>query len=294
MGSKVVYYFKQAFSSFWHNGMMTLASLITVTSCLFLFGAFLLFGFNAEYIGEQIESQCQIVAYIDIDATEADAMRAYNKIDALPEVAEARLETKEEALENYREFLGADAIALENIDNVGFLRYNVQISMKDLENTDQLVSEVEKIENVAEVRNQRSVIERVLKLTTFVNRASLAIMILLTFISIFIISNTIKLAVHARRKEIHIMKFVGATDRFIRWPFVLEGMLVGIIGSAVSLALCLWGYASLVKTVAYNFPIFALCPFYSVVWIVVGAVLIFGVLMGMIGSSISVRRHLKV
>ena len=274
--------------------MMTLASIITVTSCLFLFAAFLLFGFNAEYIGAQIESQCQIVAYIDINASEADAMRAYNQIASLPEVAEATLETKEEALQNYREFLGSDAIALENIDNVGFLRYNVQISMKNLEDTDKLVSAVEKIDNVAEVRNQRSVIEKVLKLTTFINRASLAVMILLTFISIFIISNTIKLAVHARRKEIHIMKFVGATDRFIRWPFVLEGMLVGIIGSAISLGLCLWGYHSLVKLVAYNFPIFALCPFYSVVWIVVGAVLIFGVLMGMIGSAISVRRHLKV
>ena len=300
MGSKIVYYFKQAFSSFFRNGFMTLASLVTVTSCLFLFSAFLLFGFNADYIGDQIQSQCQIVAYVDVSCTEAEAMRAYNQISVLPNVGEVTLETKDEALENFRQMLGTNAIAVENIDNTGFLRYSIYISMNDLAKTEELVAEVQKVEHIAEVKNRADVVTKVLRFTTFVNRASLAVMLLLTFISIFIISNTIKLAVHSHRKEIHIMKFVGATDRFIRWPFVLEGMLVGIISSAISLGLSLWGYHSLIKLVDNNFPIVKLYYLAStvwimpLVWIVVGSVLLFGILMGMIGSAIAVRRHLKV
>ena len=294
LGSKIVYYFKQAFSSFWHNGFMTLASLITVTSCLFLFAAFLLFGFNGEFIGRQIQAQCEVVAYVDIDCSEAEANRAFNEIKSLPNVKKAELETKEEALENFREMLGKDAITLDNITEDGFLRYAVYISMDDLSETNSLVDELNKVENIAEVRNQSDIVNKILKVTSFINKASLAVMVLLTFISIFIISNTIKLAVHARRKEIHIMKFVGATDRFIRWPFMIEGMLVGILGSAIALAVCLWGYRSLVIMVASNFPIFVLCSFESMAPIIITAVLLFGILMGMIGSAISVRRHLKV
>ncbi len=294
MGSKAVYYLKQAFSSFFHNGAMTIASIITVTSCLFLFAAFLLFGFNAEFVGSQIQSQCQIIAYVDIDASDAEARRVFNEISELSNVKEATLETKEEALKNYREFLGKDAIALENLDNNGFLRYSVQISMQDLAKTDDLVKEVQNISGVAEVKNQGDVISKVLRFTTFVNHASIAVMILLACISVFIISNTIKLAVYARRREIHIMKFVGASDRFIRWPFMIEGMLVGIIGSIISLGLCLWGYYKLVLAVYANFPIVSLCSFISVAPVVIGAVVIFGLLIGMIGSSIAVRRHLKV
>ncbi len=294
LGSKVVYYFKQALSSFWHNGMMTIASLITVTSCLFLFAAFLLFGFNGEYIGRQIQSQCEIIAYVDIACSEAEANRAFNEIKNLPNVESATLETKDQALENYREFLGEDAIALDNITEDDFLRHSVQISMSDLSQTDALADQVREVENIAEVQNQSEIVNKVLKVTNFINRASILVMILLTFISIFIISNTIKLAVHARRREIHIMKFVGATDRFIRWPFMIEGMLVGFLGSLVALGVCLFGYNSLVIMVASNFPVVDLCSFQSVAPIVVGAVLIFGILMGMIGSAISVRRHLKV
>ena len=277
------YFLKNALIGMKRNGEMTVTAIVTVTSCLLLFGVFMLLSANINFIGEQIRNQCQIQAYIDFDATADDEMLVYSQIRNLPNVAE-----------EYREYLGADASAFDGLEGEEFLRSSVKINMTDIEYAKELVEEINKIPNVKKVSNRQDVVQRVIDVTDVIRNGSLGAMIILLLVAIFIISNTIKLSVFARKDEIHIMKYVGATAAFVRQPFVLEGILTGIIGGAISLVLIGFGYNYVIKFMKDFLDIFDLIPFAEILPFMVSTTLIFGVLMGAVGSAIALAKHLKV
>lgn len=288
------YFLKNALKGMRRNGEMTVTAIVTVTSCLLLFGVFMLLSANINYIGEQIRNQCQIQAYIDFDATYDEEMLVYSQIRNLPNVADCEFVSKADAMEEYRDYLGADASAFDGLEGEEFLRSSVKINMTDIEKAKELVKAIEVIPQVKKVSNRQDVVQRVVDVTDVIRNGSLGAMLILLLVAIFIISNTIKLSVFARKDEIHIMKYVGATASFVRQPFVLEGILTGIIGGAISLVLIGFGYNYVIAFMKDFLDIFDLIPFMEILPFMVSTTLIFGVLMGAVGSAIALVKHLKV
>ena len=288
------YYLKSAASSFVRNGIMTVASFITVTCCLFLFGVFMLFTINMNSITTQIEEQCELIARIDIEADEQTQQSIYNTILTLDNVTDAHFETKEQAFENFKNELGDDAGALEGLEAENFLRSSVKITLTDIRKTDETIKELEKITGIAEVENHRDIVNKVIGFTSAVKKGSIAAMIVLLMIAVFIIQNTIKLSVFAREKEIHIMKFVGATDHFIRTPFVIEGIMIGLLGFIASFLVIVFGYNSAIGAIADLINLFDFVPLEQCILPLGISMLAFGVLMGALGSGWSIKKHLKV
>ncbi len=276
------------------NGEMTVTAIITVTSCLLLFGIFMLFSINMNYIGEQIQNQCQIEAYINFEATPEEEQAVVNTVKSMENVSECTFVSKADAMKIYREYLGEDAVALDGLDGEEILRSSVKINMTNLEDSQALAAALATVPNIAKVSNRQDIYQRVLDVTTVIRNGSLIAMLILLIVAIFIISNTIKLSVAARRDEVHIMKYVGATAGFIRRPFVLEGILTGIVGGIISLGLVGAGYDAAIKFMGDFLDIFKLIPLMDMIPFIAGTTIIFGVVMGAVGSSLALIKHLKV
>lgn len=291
---EVKYYFSEAFKSIWFNFLMTLSSVITVTGCLILFGVFLLFSVNINYISEQIKDQCELQAFVDITYSESEAKALKAEIEKIPNVKSVEIETKDQAFKNYKKMLGDDAVALEGLETEDFLRHSYKITLKDISQSQSIADKVSKIKGIDDVRNRKDLMDKIFSFTNVVKSLSLYSMMLLSVISVLIISNTIKLAVHAREREIHIMKYVGATDWFIRWPFIIEGIIVGIIGALITLFVLSVCYGYVGSALVGFLDIFKLVPFNNVMSMLSLTLSLFGALMGAAGSLLAVRKHLKV
>ncbi|MBQ8391037.1 MAG: permease-like cell division protein FtsX [Clostridia bacterium] len=288
------YYIKSAASSFKRNGIMTIASFITVTCCLFLFGVFVIFSMNMNYIGKQLEQQCELQAYMYLETDEPQQRAVYEKVLQLDNVYDATLETERQAFENFKKQLGEDGDLLDGLEDKDFLRSSIKITLHDIRKSNDTKKAVEKISGIEKVENYQDTVGKVLSLTGAVNKGSTVGMIVLMIIAVFIIQNTIKLSVFAREKEIHIMKFVGATDRFIRTPFVIEGIMIGALGFIVSYAVILFSYTPAISTVKDLIKMFDFLPLQSCALQLGVMMALFGTMMGAIGSAVSIKRHLKV
>lgn len=275
------------------NGEMTVTAIITVTSCLLLFGVFMIFSVNMNYVGDQIRRQCQVEAYINFEATVEQEKAVVEAVKKLDNVQKCTFISKAEAMKIYRESLGEDAVALDGLNGEQILRSSVRIDMTDLEGAASLCTKLASIPNIAKVSNRQDIYQRVIDVTNVIRNGSLIAMLILLVVAVFIISNTIKLSVVARRDEVHIMKYVGATAGFIRRPFVLEGVLTGVIGGIVSLVIVGAGYNALIKLLK-DFNIFDLIPLMDMIPFMAAITIIFGVIMGAVGSSMALIKHLKV
>lgn len=219
------YFISQALRSFVRNGLMSITSIFTVLCCMLILGLFLVISINVNYIAEQIQQQCEVQAFIDEDASESEVKALKAKIEAVDNVEKAELFSRKDSLDYMRDMFGDEADALDGIEPETF-RDSYKITLKDLSKSKETVENIEKIKLVAEVSNKQAMMDTVLRVTNAIRRISFWIMIILAFVSVFIIANTIKLAVYSRRKEINVMKFVGATNWFIRWPFIVEGIII--------------------------------------------------------------------
>ena len=206
-------------------------------------------------------------------------------------------EDRDVALEKYREELGEDASILEDYNSSNNpLRNSYILTLKDSTQAEETISDIEMIEGVANVRADEAVISKLIQIQHVFNIVALAMVVGLAVISIFIISNTVKLAMFARREEISIQKMVGATNAFIRLPFIVEGFIIGIIAAAVGFFLE-WGlYDFVLSKIAQldTLKLFVLTPFTDVIEIVAAAYAITGFLVGVFGSLLSIRKFLKV
>lgn len=289
------YFCGEAFKSIFHNFLMTLASVVTVTGCLLFLGTFTLFSMNLSYIADQVQAECRIVAYVDPALSEAETEGLEAALLRVDNVSEAVLETKAEAYEGARAMLAEGGISIDNWEDDDFLRASYTVSVSDLSASAATAEALRQVSGIAEVSHQQDITDNVLRTTNVIKIVLMVAMAVLALIAVFIISNTIKLAVFAREREIHIMKYVGATDWFIRWPFIIEGIVVGLVGGLISQLVCMSLYGACTGAVANSvwFP-FELHPFSTVSGTLVLILLLFGALMGALGSVIAVRRHLKV
>ena len=262
---------------------------------MLILGLFMVISINVDYIAAQIQDQCQIQAFIDDTTPSSKLTQIEIQIKSVPNVASAELFTKEDSLEYMRDMFGENADALDGLENDNPFRDSYKITLTDLSQAASTIEQLKTVSGIADVENKQSMTDRVLSVTTTLRNISFWIMIILGLVSIFIIANTIKLAVYARRKEINVMKFVGATNWFIRWPFIFEGIIIGLIGSIIAFALISWGYiASMGWINTIQMDMFSLKS-YSDLWgILLVSFLLIGTFIGAAGSGFSLRKHLDV
>lgn len=289
------YFIIQGFKGLISNSLMTLASIGIVVASLVLLGFFVLFGMNLNTIGDQIKEQCEINVYVP-NEMDRDSVRAIgSQLTTIPYVKEAQLYTKEERLLNYKEGVYQEqAEVIDTLEEDNPLRDAYILVLEDVTKANEVASAAAQIEGVEEVVNRQDLIQKILSITNAIQHVSIWLMVILAAISVFIISNTIKLGMFSRRKEINIMKFVGATNWFIRWPFIIEGMLLGAVGAGIATVIVMLGYGSVLPTVQAFMGNLSLLSSGQVLNIIIFAFLVIGMGFGMLGSAMSIRKHLHV
>lgn len=291
------YFVTEGLKSIWINRLMSLASIMTVTASLLIFSLFLIITLNVEHMVSQIRDEYELQIIVDENADDAKTAEIGGQIANTSGVKAHRLVTKEEGLQQMKETVGNsdyfDGLELNNP-----LRDTYFAVLNDIGQSNAVEQEIAKIDGVAEVKSSANVVDSLLRITRIVNIVSIWIYVLLLIISISIITNTIRIAVYARRKEINIMKFIGATNWFIRWPFIVEGMAIGLIAALLSILIMSYAYGYITNgflSMLGGFGIaFTLKSFGEVIGIMSLSSVVLGMLSGAIGSVISVRKHLKV
>ena len=289
------YYWKEGFRNICKHGFMSIAAVLIMVACLLLTGTVTLIAYNIDLSITELQQSNEIVVWIDENLTTREARALGSEFDQIDNIATIEFIDRDEALEDYRQELGDDAYILEDFgsDN-NPLRNSFVFTMKDPSLAEDTIAQIEAVEGANDVRADEAVISRLMQIQNVFNIVALAMVVGLAVISIFIISNTVKLAMFARREEISIQKIVGATNWFIRWPFVIEGMVLGLLAGGLAF-LAQWGlYTELHGIVSGVIPYFQIVPFESVRWLVLGVYCGAGVLFGIGGSVTSIRKFMNV
>ncbi|OEF97825.1 permease-like cell division protein FtsX [Desulfuribacillus alkaliarsenatis] len=285
---------REGFKNLSRNSWMTSASVGAVAVSLFILGVFMLLTMNVNYMAERLEEQVEIRVFINENATEYEVEAVDARLRSMVEVKEITFITKEEGLEILRQDLGEDASVLDGLEEDNPLRDAFYVKSFDPRQIGELAAKISNVPNVAEVKYGRDTVEALFDVTSIIRNVGLVFSLGLAFTSLFLIANTIRLTIYARRREIEIMKLCGATNWFIRWPFFLEGMIMGLIGSIIPIIILSLGYLHILDR--YSSPIFflELMPFFPFMINLAIALVSTGVLIGIVGSLMSVRRFLKV
>lgn len=207
---------------------------------------------------------------------------------------ESEFVSREEALDRLREQFGERQDLLDFVEEMNPLRHSFEIKAEEAEQVKVVAQEVGRIEGVAEVKYRQEVVERLFSLTRSIRIAGLVLVVLLLMATVFLISNTIRLTVFARRREIGIMKLVGATDWFIRWPFILEGILLGVLGTLVSVLILRRLYDWVVASIYSSLPFIPVIPPEGIMQPLILLLFGLGFFVGAFGSLVSLRRFLRV
>ncbi len=278
------------------HGFMSFAAVGVIVACLLIMGSFTLLAVNITALIAEQEQKNEITAYVDENLTDAEAKSVGSKISLLPNVLSAEFVSRAEALENFKNKYSAEQQYLfTGLEEAKILRHRYQITLVDIGKIDATVAEVEKIKGVAPpVRYDSAVASGFVKVHNIVQAVSLALIIVLLFVSVFIISNTVKLATFDRREEIGIMRIVGATKGFVRWPFVVEGFFLGTIASISAFFLQWFLYTWFTGTVLKQFAVIEVIRF-SQMALPIGLVFVLtGFMVGVGGSLLTIRKFLKV
>ena len=298
--STIWFTLKQGIKNIKRNLMFSIASVITMTACIFLFGIFYSIINNVNDIAHRLEEEVPITVFFEEETPHDEIVEVGLMIKKRPEVARVNYESADEAWEKIKEdyFEGSDAAEGFRDDNPLANSGNYQVYMNDIDKQSELVEYVKGLPNVRDVRQSEEAAKTLGSVKRLVSYVSVAVIAVLLLISIFLISNTISVGISVRKEEIGIMKYIGATDGFVRAPFVLEGMLLGLVGAAVPLLALYFGYNSAVNYILTKFSILT-----SVVnFIPVGEIyktllpvgLALGIGIGLVGSFFSTRKHLRV
>lgn len=289
----VEYFIKESISSLRHNSLMSIASVSTVALSLLILGMFLVMVLNLNNMASVLESQVQISIYLQDNLSDLEMREVGTRITKIPGVTQVLFVSKEEAMKRFKERLGDQQGLLSALDaNPLPNAFEVKVDKPDsVKLVAQAAGQLKGVENA---KFGQGVVEHLFALTKMMRIFGLVLIIFLAMAALFIISNTIRITVFARRKEIAIMKYVGATDWFIRWPFLIEGMILGFFGALISVFLLDEAYALLTakvyESVAF-LPLIPKSPFLRNISIIL---LVTGTTIGALGSTISLRRFMKV
>ncbi|MFV0635534.1 permease-like cell division protein FtsX [Mitsuokella sp. WILCCON 0060] len=288
------YFIQEVFHSLRRNNWMTFASIGTVTVSLFVLGVFLILVLNMNRLAGMLESQVQISVYLEDHLTDREKRQLEYDIESLQGIDTVTYVDREEAKERLKERLGDQKYLLDALSEDNPLPDAFEVTVTTPAVVESAAGAISSMAGVEEAKYGQDVIEHLFDITRLMRIFGLVLMVLLGAATLFIISNTIRLTVFARRREIAIMKYVGATDWFIRWPFLLEGVVLGCIGGIIAAVALRSFYAAMAAKIYSTLAFFPLLPQYPFMNYITLAIVGSGIFIGAIGSLISLKRFLKV
>ena len=287
------YLVKEGFRNVWSNRIMSIASICVLISCLVLTGAAALFSLNMSKMVDEVGESNETVVYIEDGYSQLEAVYVGKDIEKVENVVSATFYSKEDAFEQYRETLGDSLFA--KIEDRNPLPDSFIVVMEDLSKYDETVEKIQKIKGVDPdtILNRKEFADKLTRISSLVNIISFAVVLALLIISLFIIANTIRATMYSRRFEISIMKSVGATNAFVRMPFLVEGMVIGLASAIIALGALALVYQGVGLAVESAQSMFDFIPYTDVIVYVAAAFAVFGIFVGFCGGFLSIRKYLK-
>lgn len=290
-------FIRDAIHNIWRNSWMSVASIASVVAVLIILGFVLIFMGNIQNAASAVEDTIELKAFLDVNISKEKVKEIEKQLNSYDKIQDITLETKEEALENFSQQLGHRQDLLEGLEENNPLQNAYIISLKDPNQAEEVAKYIKKIDGIEEVKYGEEVVDKLLQSTQFIKAATFVLTVILAGVSIFVISNTIKITVFSRRREINIMKYVGATNWYIRWPFIIEGGILGVIGALFSILILAYGYyyvIGAIQNTSFSLVMSALVPAGEMMGTVTLLFLNFGLLIGIFGSILSIRKFLRV
>lgn len=278
------------------NGWMTFSAISAVTVTLLILGVFLLLALNVNHMIDVVENQVEITAELDYQVTQAQVDTIEQEMKNIDGVKTVQYVSKAEGLQQLRKNFGDEAYLLDGLDNENPLNDIFIVKVYNPNSIDTIAKKITQMDQISYVDYGKVTVNKLFKVTKWIRNIGIIFIVGLAFTAMFLISNTIKMTIYARRREIEIMKLVGATNWFIRWPFFIEGLLLGIIGAATPIAILDVGYMLLLGQLSsrLSFSFIELLPLFPLVYQISILLLIIGSFIGIWGSMTSVRRFLKI
>ncbi len=292
--STAEYFITESLHSIKRNGLMSVASLMTVALSLLILGIFTVMVMNLNHMASVLESQVQVTVYLQDSLNDVEMREVGTRITKLPGVTRVTFVNKAEAMTRFKQRLGAQQGLLAELGEANPLPNSFEVKVDRPDRVKPVALAIAQLKGIEAARYGQEVVEQLFSLTRMVRIFGMVLIVFLGLAALFIIVNTIRLTVFARRREIGIMKYVGATDWFIRWPFIIEGVLLGFLGACMSAILLTQFYSMVTGQVYESLAFLPLLPQYPMMGYVNIFLLLAGMTIGVLGSMISVKKFLKV
>ena len=294
----VSYLIGEGIGNVFKNKKSTFSSVLVMCISMLVFGIFFIIGENVNHIMNTVESAQEIQVFIVNDATDEEIASVGEQIKAIEGVNQVEYVSKDEALDIMQDRVGERSYLLAGYEENNFLPASYKVTLTDLELVNQVEEQINNLDNIKKITSSNETMSKLIGIANGIRVVTGAILVALVIASIFIIANTIKLTVYARRREISIMKYVGATNSFIRWPFIVEGVFIGVVSACISVLIIGGVYkviaAQLLESTLVQSIGFTLVTFGDMFTLIILVYLILGIGMGVIGSSLSMRKYLEV
>ena len=296
--SGITYFISEGFSNVFKNKKGTMTSLVTMICAMFMFGAAFSIGQNVNYIMKQVQQEQGIEVFILNDATDEEVNILGENIKSLAGVSTATFKSKQEALDSVKESFKEYPEAIAGYENDYIFPASYVVKLTDLSKAEEVENAISEMNSVKDIRSSNDTINTLLKIANGIRIAIAVVFAGLLIIAITIISNTIKLSVHNRRKEISIMKYVGATNSFIRGPFLVEGIIIGVIAACITVILITFAYDAVATQIESSQVLqimnVSLLQYAEILKSIIIVYAILGIGIGMVGSGLSMRKYLEV
>ncbi|MDI3316745.1 MAG: permease-like cell division protein FtsX [Bacillota bacterium] len=276
------------------NSTMSLASAGTAAVTLLILLLFVVAALNLGHMTQVLESQVQVVAYLKPTFQRTEVPPLLDRVRQIPGVSGVTFVTREQALDRLRAQFGDQASLLDSVQEMNPLRDELDVNVPDPGKVDAVAGRLKALDVVENVSYPAETLHRLDALANWLRTAGIVLAALLGAATVFLIANTIRVTVHARRHEIAIMKLVGATDSLIRWPFIVEGAVLGLVGALVALGVGWAGYSWIHQRVTQSLPFLPLLSAPVLMRQLAAGIVLAGLLIGMLGSGLSLRRYLRI
>ncbi|MFL0196074.1 permease-like cell division protein FtsX [Clostridium sp. WILCCON 0269] len=293
--STISFFIKDAFKSLKRNKTISMASGATVAATLFIFGISLLTMLNIKQGILEVQSKVEVKVYLKDNITTAQKKDIEDKVKSIDGIVSLDYETKSEALDKFKSQLGEQNKSLvEGLDKDNPIPGAYIVKVQKPEIVSAVVENIKGMQGIDSIQDGRGIVDKIIAISRTIKWAGSIISIILIGVCLFLIGNTIRITLYSRRKEIGIMKYIGATDWFIRWPFIIEGIIIGLVGAVVSNVVLYYLYKIVYNKVANTFIMIQLISPQYVITNILGIFVLAGVIIGAVGSVLSIRKFLAV
>jgi len=292
---KIILFIKDAIEGLRFNKNVVISSVVIVMSSMCLFGTYISFSYNINYISEQFKSQYAICAYLEKGTPPERITAIEEEIKTINNIAAIRFISETDALKECKEMFGIDYDFLNGLEEDNPLRASFEITLRDLSKANSVAEALGNIIDVSWVKNNQEFVSQIMDISSALKNGSFILMIIFAVISVFIISNAIKISVSARKEDIHTMRYVGATNDYIIIPFVIEGLIIGLIGALIGFILVVIGYeycSDVIRVYIENFV--RIYKTHQILFKLLVYCTLFGLFIGVTGSVYSVKKYIKV